>query len=79
MGRLLDNIKQYLATHTKEEFRQAWEEVEKLGLKGPTVWEVVRMQQQPSVYRTVNAGVRFIPQPDLEQPVSDQPTLNLAA
>ena len=79
MGRLLDNLEKYLATHTKEEFRKAWEEVEQLGLQGPTVWEVVRMQQQPFVYRAVNAGVHYKSQPSLEQAVSDQPTLNLAA
>ena len=79
MGRLLDNVNQYLATHTKEEFRQAWEEVERLGLQGPTVWEVVRMQQRPFVYRAVNAGVHYQPQPRLEQAISDQPTRNLSA
>jgi len=79
VGRLLENIKQYLATHNREEFRKAWEEVEQLGLQGPTVWEVVRMQQQPLGYQAANAGVRFLPQPGLEQAVSDQPTLNLSA
>mgnify|MGYP006267850833 CR=1 FL=1 len=80
MGRLLDNVKQYLATHTKEEFRQSWAEVEALGLEGPTVWEVIRMQQGPYVYRQVNAGVQYHAASSLEESSRmDQPTLNLAA
>jgi hypothetical protein len=53
---MIQKLREALANTTKAEFQREWAEIQAMGLKGPTVSELLAYQHPPASYLPDNSG-----------------------